>query len=81
MRSYIEITRSVMALTAAILSAMVWASACEARVRPSPAVTGCPSVLINRPVRATGQSFDDWIDCAAFERSHERERSWYQPIR
>lgn len=81
MRSPMEIARSSMVLAAAIVGAIAGFSSCEARVRPSPAETGCPSVLINRPVRATGESFDDWIGCAAFERSHGRERSWYQPIR
>jgi hypothetical protein len=81
MRSHIQITRSVMVLSAAMLSAMPGVSSVEARVRPSPAETGCPSLLINRPVRATGENFDDWIDCAAIERPHGRERSWHQPIR
>jgi len=81
MRSQMEITRRLMVLAAAIVGGIACASSCEARVGPTPVETGCPSILINRPVRATGESFADWIDCAAIEWSHKKERSWHQPIR
>jgi len=78
-----QIARSLMALVApAIIGAIAVASACEARsLPPSPAETGCPSGLINRPVCARGDGFDDWIDCTPVERSQGRNRSLYSPVR
>ena len=41
---------------------------CAARSAEPPADTGYPSILINRPVCAMIESYDDWLNCKAAER-------------
>jgi hypothetical protein len=38
---------------------------CAARSAEPPADTGYPSILINRPVCAMIESYDDWLNCKA----------------
>jgi len=61
--------------------AVVTVACCEARTAaPSPVETGYPSDLINKPVCAAIESFDDARDCRTTGWPEGRSR-WYHPIR
>ena len=75
---HLDIARS---LTIALAAAVVTAAACEARTVPSPVEAGFPSDLINTPVCAAVESFDDARNCRITGWPEGRNRSPYRPMR
>jgi len=75
---HLDIARS---LTIALALAVVTAAACAARTAPSPVEAGFPSDLINTPVCAAVESFDDARNCRITGWPEGRNRSPYRPMR
>ena len=65
MRQHLDIARRLIGRIApAVVVAVVTVACCEARTAaPSPVEAGYPSDLINTPVCAAIESFDDARDC------------------
>jgi len=82
MRQHLDIARGLIGRIApAVVVAVVTVACCEARTAaPSPIEAGCPSDLINTPVCAAIESFDDARDCGTTGWPEGRSR-WYRPIR
>jgi len=82
MRQHLDIARGLIGRIApAVVVAVVTVACCEARTAaPSPVETGYPSDLINKPVCAAIESFDDARDCRTTGWPEGRSR-WYRPIR
>jgi hypothetical protein len=83
MRNHLDIARGLtVRIAAAVIVAVVAAACCEARPAAlSPAETGFPSDLINRPVCANVDGFDDWLTCRTTGWPEGRSRSLYRPLR
>ena len=75
---HLDIARS---LTIALAVAVVTVAACEARTVPSPVEAGFPSDLINTPVCAAVESFDDARNCRITGWPEGRNRSPDRPMR
>jgi hypothetical protein len=75
---HLDIARS---LTIALAVAVVTVAACEARTVPSPVEAGFPSDLINTPVCAAVESFDDARNCRITGWPEGRNRAPYRPMR
>jgi hypothetical protein len=82
MRQHLDIARGLIGRIApAVVVAVVTGACCEARTAaPSPVEAGYPSDLINKPVCAAIESFDDARDCRTTGWTEGRSR-WYHPIR
>jgi len=77
---HLDIARSL-TIALAVVVAVVRVAACEARTAPSPVEAGFPSDLINTPVCAAVESFDDARNCRITGWPEGRNRSPYRPMR
>ena len=82
MRQHLDIARGLIGRIApAVVIAVVTVACCQARTAaPSPVEAGYPSDLINTPVCAAIENFDDARDCRTTGWPEGGSR-WYRPIR
>ena len=83
MRQHLDIARGLIGRIApAVVVAVVTVACCEARTAaPSPVEAGYPSDLINRPVCAAVESFDEARTCRITGWPEGNSRSLPWPIR
>ena len=83
MRQHLHIARGLIGrIAAAVLVAVVTVACCEARTAaPSPVEAGYPSDLINTPVCAAVESFEEPRNCRTIARPEGRSRSLHWAVR
>ena len=81
MRQHLHIARSLTGRIAAAVVAIVIVTGCELRIAASPAEAGYLSDLINTPVCAADEDFDDGRACGAFGWAESSLYRLYRPIR
>ena len=83
MRQHLDIARRLIGRIApAVVVAVVTVACCEARTAaPSPVEAGYPSDLINTPVCAVVESFDEPRNCRTIARPEGKSRSIHRALR
>ena len=81
MHQHLDIARGLTIAAAVVVAVVMLACGAARAAAPSPVEAGGPSDLINTPVCAVVESFDDPRNCRTTVRPEGKSRSLYRAIR